>query len=293
MTIEAATDSPLPSGELGAADALLKTDFSACPQTTDDDKCFGLFEAHQKDENLLNGKLTYLQSAITALLQAKLQLDNWPILHNEKSQAFQTTLDKNISGTITITGVELVTKTSTTIATVTMNTTTLKHFSLSTGLMYTSTPYKSYSVGPEVQNGVVVTNPPTTPGGSSSTVNIISKTYSNPSVDFPVVLASIPITSMSRWDWENHCRNHCAFLLSAGAGLNLGAKTADLAGGPSFQFGGFVLTFAAVGARQNSLQNGVYVGQTNSGITQSSQLPTKTHWTVGGGLALTYTIQLP
>ncbi|MEO8735074.1 MAG: hypothetical protein ABI380_00895 [Edaphobacter sp.] len=292
QTIDTALAVALPTGELTAADAQIKTAVTTCPTTTDDDGCFERYDDDQKNEVVLNNELVYLQTAENTLLQTKLLLQNWPPFHNGLSQAFQTTLEKNATGTITITGVEIATKSSTTIATVVMNTTTIKHFVLSTGLMYTTTPYRSYSVGPQVVGGVVVTTPPATPGGAPTPVQQISKSFSSPSIDFPMVLGSVPITPWSHANWENRCRNHCAILFSAGAGLNIGAKSADLAGGPSFQFGGLLITAAAVGARQNSLQDGVYVGQTNSGITQASQIPTKTHWTVGGGLALTYNIPL-
>jgi hypothetical protein len=268
----------LPAVELKAIDAMLKEKTDVCAKKPFADPCYGMYDTDQSLENLYTSELTTLQTAQGSLLQAVQVLSTWPA--HPDDLAFKTTLNRNQSATIVITGMEIITKTSTTVATVTINTMTSR-FVLSTGLMYTTTPFRNYAITNGVSGGVAT--------GNSS----VTKSTSVPSIDFPVVFGSYIIPGLSKADWENRCRNHCAFLFSAGLGLNLGAKTADLAGGPSFQYGGFMVTAAAVGARQNQLLDGVYVTQTNSGITMSSDLPTSTHWTVGGGIALTYTIPTP
>ena len=113
------------------------------------------------------------------------------------------------------------------------------------GVMYTSTPYRTYAITNQVTNG------------AATGTTMVTKSSSTPSIDFPIVFGSYLFRSLSQAKWENKCPNHCAFLFSAGLGLNLGAKTADLAGGPSFQLGGFIFTPVAVGARQNHLLDGV------------------------------------
>jgi hypothetical protein len=275
---KSAAGKDLPIAELKYIDALLTKDMTECIKKKPGNECYATLDNDQSIENLYNTQVTSLQTAQGALLQNVQTLSTLP--PQEDQFIFKATLDKNNNATITITGTEFVTKTATTIGTVTVNTTPTR-FVLSTGVMYTSTPYRTYAITNEVSNGVAT--------GTTE----VTKSSSIPSIDFPVVFGSYLFRSLSQAKWENKCPNHCALLFSAGLGLNLGAKTADLAGGPSFQIGGFIFTPVAVGARQNHLLNGVYVGQTNSGFTMSSNLPTANHWTVGGGFALTYTIPTP
>jgi hypothetical protein len=277
-TANSAAGEQLPIVELKSIDNMLQDKIKACTTKATNDPCYSMYDQDQSLENQYNSEVTTLQTAQGALLQAVQVLTTWP--GHDVDLAFMTKLDKNNSATISVTGTEIITKTATTIATVTINSATTR-FVLSTGLMYTSTPFRSYAI----TNQVV--------GGIANGTSMVTKSTSVPSIDFPIVLGSYIIPKLSKADWENECRNHCAFLFSAGIGLNLGAKTADLAGGPSLQIGGLMITPIAVGARQNRLLNGVYVGQTNSGITTSANLPTSTHWTVGGGIAVTYTIPTP
>jgi hypothetical protein len=193
---------------------------------------------------------------------------------------FMAKLTKNHNAVITVTGTEVATKTATTIGTVTLNTQATR-FVLSTGLLYGSTAYRNYSITSQFNSGVV--------NGTTQ----ITKTLNVPAIDFPFVMGSYMSRSLSNHNWENRCPNHCAFLFSIGIGANLVAKTADIAGGPSFQIGGFLITPVVMGARQNHLLNSLYVGQTNSGITQTSGITSANHWVPGGGIALTYTIPTP
>ncbi len=280
----------LPVVELQAIDAQLKAKIADCIKLASNDPCYNMYDADQSREAILDAEVTTLQAAQGKLLQAVQVLNTWP--STPLSLAFVAQFAKNYSGTIAIVGTEVVTTTATTIATVTLSTVTTK-FVLSTGVMYTTTPFRNYAIGDQLSGGTVVTTPPTTPTGNPAPVEIVSKTVSNPSIDFPIVLGSYILKSLSDRNWENKCPNHCEFLFSAGVGLNLGAKTADFMGGPSFEIGGFLITVGAVGARENHLLDGVYVGQTNFGGLYPMTLPMATHWTVGGGFAITYTVATP
>jgi hypothetical protein len=277
-TAKAAAGEDLPVAELKYIDSLLSDEMKTCNKKKPGNDCYTTLDTDQSIENIYNAQITSLQTAQGALLQSVQTLSTIPPM--EQQFVFMATLAKNNNATITITGTEFLTKTATTIGTVTINTTPTR-FVLSTGVMYTSTPYRSYAITNQVSGGIAT--------GST----MVTKSNNVPSIDFPIVFGSYLFRSLSRANWENKCPNHCEFLFSGGVGLNLGAKTADFAGGPSFQLGGFIFTPVAVGARQNHLLNGVYVGQTNSGITTSSNLPTSNHWTVGGGFAITYTIPTP
>lgn len=266
----------LPVGELTHIDALLKA--SPCLRKAPSDNCYGEFDQDQSLESLYDAQVTSLQTSQNALLTGVQTLKT--LAPMPKQLVFMATLGKNHNSTVTVIGTEIVTKTATTIGTVAINTQATR-FVLSSGLLYGSTAYRNYSLTNQFSGGV------------ASTTMQITKTLNQPAIDFPVVMGSIMSRYLSNRAWENRCPNHCAFLFSVGIGANLAAKTADLAGGPSFQIGGFLITPVAIGARQNHLLNGLYVGQTNSGLTASSGITSANHWVPGGGIAITYTIPTP
>jgi len=286
----AARDATLPAFELGSLDGWLKNEISTCSASDLGDKCYKQYDKAQSTEAVLDGRLTALQAAQSTIVQALHVLLHWPSQNGPLGVVFDASMPKNVSSSIVITGTEAVTRTSTTIATVTISTVTTK-FILSSGLLYSTAPFKTYSLGNVFVNGVLQTT--TGPSGSPTPVVEVVKSKSVPSIDFPLVMGSMIIPQLSRAHWENRCRNHCEILFSTGIGLNLGGKTADLFGGPSFEFGGFLITAGALGARQNQLLDGVYTGQKNFGGTNPTTLPTSTYWSCGAGIAFTYTIPTP
>lgn len=285
-----AIDAPLPAYELAALDAKIKNDITACAKKDLDNTCYTDNNQLQSTEAVLDGQLTALQTAQSTIIQALQVLLHWPSQNGPAGDIFLAVMPKNVSSSIVISGTEAVTKTATTIATITINTATTK-FILSSGLLYTTAPFKTYALADVYNNGVLQTT--TSASGSQTAVETVVKSKSVPSIDFPLVLASFIIPKLSQAPWENRCRNHCEFLFSTGVGLNLGAKTADFFGGPSFEVGGFIVTLGALGTRQAKLIDGIYAGQTTSGGTNPTTLPTATYWSCGGGIAFTYTIPTP
>jgi hypothetical protein len=275
---KSATATDLPVAELKHIDAELNDRITLCAKLPITDQCYKDLDTDQSIENLYNSQVTALTTAQGTLLQAIQTLSTIP--PPESPLIYSATLGKNNNATITITGTEVITKTVTTIGTVTINSQATR-FVLSSGLMYTSAAYRSYAITS------VFT------GNMAGTMTQITKTSSIPAIDFPVVFGSYLFRSLSHQAWENKCSNHCAILFSVGVGANLAAKTADIAGGPSFSVGGFLITPVAIGARQNHLLNSLYVGQKDSGIMQSSGLTTANHWVPAGGIAISYTIPTP
>jgi hypothetical protein len=182
-------------------------------------------------------------------------------------------------------GTEVVTKTATTIATVTINWQPTG-FVLSTGLLGSGMPNKTYAISSIVVNGQVQTD-----GGKN--LSKVTATNFQPAMDFPAVFGSWVIPWISRSHWQYRCPGHCSFLLSAGAALNLTTKTADFAVGPSFQVWGVLLTPSIVFGRQTVLANGITEGYTGFGNNPPSTVPTASAWKKAFGIALTYTLPTP
>lgn len=191
------------------------------------------------------------------------------------------------NSTVTIMGTEVVTKSATTIGTVTVNW-QQSGFILSTGLMGSGLANKTYAMSSIIRNQVVQTDPMT-----GKNLSIVTATSVGPAMDFPTVFGSWVVPWINRAKWENRCPGHCSFLLSGGAALNLTSKTADLAIGPSVELWGILVTPSLVWGRQSILSNGITVGYTGFGINPPSSLQTQTVWKKGFGIALTYALPTP
>jgi hypothetical protein len=280
-----ATKNPLPNLEIQRLDNELTTKSKECTKKPLGSACYSELDKEQSLQNLYKDELKTLQTAQGTLLQVVQSLDAWKA--PDDTLVFKVSLSKNNTATITITGTEFLTKTATTIGTVTVNS-TAPPFVISTGLMFTWNPLRNYAISDQIVDGVLQVDP----NNGNKPLTTVTKTTTTPAVTFPMVLASYRIPFLSRAKWEIHCPNGCSFLIGGGAGLNLAGKTADLAGGFSFQIGSFLVSPLAVGKRQNNLLDGVYVNQTSFGSNPPSSLPIGSHWTVTGGISITYVVPL-
>ena len=282
----AATEA-LPVLEIQAADADVKTEVAKCialaPKDPSRPACFSTADQYQSDETRYDNDLTSLQTAQATLLQTVQVLTAWP--GTAPALAWEILQPKGNNSTVTITATEVVTKTATTVATVTINWQATP-FVLSTGILFSDLSYRTFAISPLIINGV----PSVDASGKDNTV--VTESDTKPSIDFPVVMGSYTIPRFSRYDWEDRCPNHCAFLVTGGIGLDLTSKTAEFAAGPSFQIGGFLFTPSVVWGRQSRLTSGVTVGA-QLGSSPPSSLPTENHWVRTWGFALTYTVPTP
>jgi hypothetical protein len=192
------------------------------------------------------------------------------------------------TATVTISATEVLTTTATTIGPFTISWQE-SGFLLSTGLMGSGLPNKTYALSSVIVNGVVQTDSGTPP----KNLSIVTATTIKPAMDLPAVFGSWVIPWINRWAWENNCPGHCGFLLSAGTALNLTTKTADFAVGPSLQVFGLLITPSIVWGRQTVLMDGITQGYTGFGSNPPTSLPTETAWKKAFGIALTYTIPTP
>jgi MBG domain len=199
----------------------------------------------------------------------------------------QFTQSRNRTSTITVVATEVVSGATSNLGTLTINWQT-QPFVLSSGILLSMMPYRSYAISQLIVNGAPIPDP-TNPGKYLAYIN---QTVTHPSISFPMVFGNYRIGRFSRYDWENKCPNHCAFLVTGGMGYNIVQKTADFAGGLSFQIGSVLLTPAAHVGRETLLTNGLYPGEI-LGSNPPSALLTQNAWTVHFGLALTIAIPTP
>jgi hypothetical protein len=188
------------------------------------------------------------------------------------------------NSSITVVAQELLSKANTSLATVTISWQS-NPWEISTGILFSTLKNQSYASNPLIVNGV----PAPDPANPGKTLTIVQDSYTKPTVVAPLVMANYRLGFISRAGWENKCPNHCAFLLSGGVGLNVLAKTADFAVGPSFQIGEVLFTVGAHIGRDTELAQGLAVGSM-LGSSPPSPLPTSEHWTAKLGFAVSYTL---
>jgi hypothetical protein len=190
------------------------------------------------------------------------------------------------TSSVTVVAQEVISKANTTLAAVTISWQS-NPWEISTGIMFSALKNQSYSSVPLIVNGVPAPDP--APANSGKTLTVVKDSYTKPTVIAPLVMANYRLGFMSHWGWENKCPNHCAFLLSGGVGLNVIAKTADFAAGPSFQIGAVLFTVGTHIGRDVELSNGVAVGS-KLGSSPPSPLPTSVKWTAKLGFAVSYAL---
>ena len=235
-------------------------------------------DKYQSEENIIDTYEDDLQKDQDALLEARQALKLW---QGSPSYAWSIVESKRNNSTITVTAQEVISKTTTNLATVTVNWQGVP-WVLSSGILFSNLVYRTFSISPNIGSG----QPPQPTGAY-----YIMEADQKPSIDVPIVFGSYAPPFLSRFDWEAKCPNHCAFLISGGIGANLTSKSADFAVGPSFQIGNFLFTPSAVFGRKNVLLDGLASGQTLNPVPTS--LPTGSEWTPAVGIALTYAIPTP
>jgi hypothetical protein len=228
------------------------------------DLCLNSANLYQANEARIDTALTTIQTAQAALIAPIQALTTWP--PPDDPVAFEITAPKLNSTTLTIAGIEVVTKTSSAIATVTINWQT-NHVVLSTGIVFSGIRNYTYANSPLISAGQPVLDP------TGKTLTEVTQQHTSPSIGVPTVLISFRFGALSRARWETKCPNSCSFLFSAGVSGNMTTKSADFDVGPSSQFGGVLITPTAHFGREQYLTNGLKVGD-ELGPSPPSPLPT-------------------
>ena len=199
-----------------------------------------------------------------------------------KSQFYYFDVPHLTTATVTITGIEIVSKTSSTIATWTISSTSY-NLVLSAGLGFSNLVYRTYASTPQVVNGVPVLN------SSGNALSVVTETDTHLSVLAPEILGSYVIPGLRKFD--SACSFGCSLLVSGGVGANLTTKSADFDLGASLRLMDFLVTPAVHFGRESRLIDGITVGS-QLGANAPSTLPTQNKWVRKFGIVFTYVIPL-
>jgi hypothetical protein len=294
--IKTSTALPLRINDVSDLDSVVKAFYLTCLSyfpnmgreagDTADKFCRGNAEALSTREGLLDVALTDIQKADDVLIQNKETLAAWvAVPTSPKVVVYEYTPPSLTNLTIAIAGTEVVSKTASPIATVTINAQAI-HVVVSTGIAFSNLRFNTFTSSPVYANGMPVLNP----DGSVKTQ--VHGTATDFSVIAPIALVSYRINRISDFKWETRCPGSCSFLLSGGVGANLTAKEADFDVGASFEIAGILFTPALHFGSDVRLANGLYVGEP-LGSNPPSPLPTTNKWVRKAAFAITYSIPIP
>jgi hypothetical protein len=228
----------------------------------------------------IKNAISAIQTAQGTLQQAYLALLSIP--NSVPSLFYYLDVPHLTTATVTITGTELVSKTSSSIATWTASATSY-NIVFSAGLGFSNLVYRTYASTPQVVNGVPVLN------SSGNALSIVTETDSKLSVVAPEILGSYVIPGLRRFD--SACSFGCSLLVSAGVGANLTTKQADFDTGISLRLVDFMVTPAVHFGRESRLIDGITVGS-QLGANAPSTLPTQNKWVRKFSIVFTYVIPL-
>lgn len=196
--------------------------------------------------------------------------------------SFQIMRGKDYNSSVAIVAQEVISKTNTTVATVVVDW-QANPWEVSTGIMFSWLKSRGFSNAPLIVNGQQQLDS----GGKGLTV--VAESDTRPTIVAPLVMLNYRLRGVSDYGWQNRCPGHCAFLLSGGVGLNIPAKAAEFAVGPSFQIGALLLTAAAHIGRDTELTQAVGVGA-QLGSSPPSPLPTASVWVARFGFVASYVL---
>ena len=284
---------PLPLVELKDLDTKVGNFLASClanaakePADKKDEterNCRSDADLYVSNQAKLNGAVGDIQKAQAALLVSVQALTAWPGTPPVVAYKFTSSPLNNM--VVTVSGQEVVNKTSSPIASVTINC-QATHWVVSAGILFSNLKFHTFTNSPVIVNGQPVLDP------TGKTLTRVTRSDTSPAVAAPELLVSYRISPLSRFGWENKCPNGCSFLLTGGIGANLTSKTADFDTGISFQIGGVLITPTVHFGRDVRLSNGVTVGQ-ELGPSPPSPLPTENHWVRKFGIGLSYTLPTP
>jgi hypothetical protein len=240
-------------------------------------------DRHLSNQSRFTSATSDIQKAQATLLQNVLILENWTFTPSKVAYEFTSAPLNNT--VVTISGQEAVNKTSSAIATVTVNCQATP-WVISTGILFSNLKFHTFTNSPIIVDGQPVLD------DSGKVLTRVTQSDTSPDVVAPVLLVNYRLNKLSRAPWEQRCHNGCSFLLSGGIGANLTSKSADFDTGISFQYGSVLFTPTVHYGRENRLSNDVAVGQ-ELGSSPPNPLPTDFHWIKKFGFAITYALPTP
>ena len=281
LAITAAGADPLPLVQIAQVDDQVKDRLKTCPTAleataSDDDKSKALnCNLLLSNQNTLNNSVSNIQVALIGLSQISEILKG--LDKPSDTPPFKVVHAANKSTSVVVSAQEQIGKTSTAVATVVI-TWQSSPWELSTGVALTSLANQTIVNSPNFDsNGVLMTD-------SSGGTTHVTVTPSYPSVLFPLFLTSFRIHTFQAY------AGNWSFLVSAGIGVNLSTKTADIVAGPTFQYRSVQFSPIFHYGREAELINNVKVND-HLGPNPPDP-PTSNQWRPAGGLAISYVLPL-
>jgi hypothetical protein len=243
--------------------------------------CSWLSDRLASQQALIDSQFGDLAKAQDTILQTTQQISQ--ISDSKPDVIYDFKVERQTNFVVTITGVEAVSKASTTISTVTINQTTT-HWVVSTGLSFSNLKSNIFSITPLLNSDGTVQKDP-----NGNTLSTITQSGSDFSLIAPLGMVHYRPDFVNKRGWR--CRGGCYLVLGAGLGANLSTKSADFDTGPGFQWGGVIFSPTVHFGRDTRLIQGFKVGQ-SLGANAPSALPTGTSWVTKWGFAITYSIPI-
>jgi hypothetical protein len=263
---------PLPIGVIRALEAELPAKTAICysrPAGPAQDSCLDDLKQLQITQAKLTDQLAKVQAKKTAVAALREAIVGLPQAGDFIDVVPASAV--NHKAGIKISAKDVFSGTSTDVATVTI-TWQGTNFSLSTGLLISTLPSRTFANTANVTNGVLS-------GGNTVTEQDIRPSYVTP-------------TAMFNWEPLALGRSQNFGLdLTAGLGANLTTKSADYAAGISLRIKNVFLTPVVDFGREVELSNGVKVGDPSLGTL--STVPTEQHFKPNFGFAISYRVPIP
>ncbi len=237
--------------------------------------CLTLAQGLQERQTTIHTALLEVQDKITATSALSKALKTLP---GGGVFIARITGDVNKKATVKITAKDVSSGTSTDIATVTI-TWQGTNFSLSSGILLSTLPNRTYANSPIIINGLPVLD------NSGKVTTEVTESDTRPSIVTPLALFNYEVTR------KNYAGGKFGVLVSGGLGANLTTKSADYALGLSFRYREALFSPMLHYGRETFLSNGVTVGQKLG--SSPPTLPTEQNFKPAFGLAITYRIPIP
>ena len=273
--LEAARQVKLPEKAIRESAVDVSTQMQTCfsqQDPADNPSCAEISETLRKNQLNLEDGLTKLSAKQAALKTAQ---DAIATLHDEGPYIDEVPSLEDRKATVVVAAVDVLTKASVTLGTVTISRTGTQ-FIISTGMLVSGLRNRTFANSPIISGGVPSLD------SSGKVLTVVTEGDTLPSFVTPLVLIGYELsTPILR-------RGKFGISVNAGLGANLTTKTADYAAGLGFRFRDVLFVPAVHIGRENQLTNGLAVGQMLG--SSPPALPAGTSFVAKFGLAVTYRV---
>lgn len=273
----------LPLGQLDVLDRRIKAalDKTAALEPEDREDLAPLVDDVVASQAALRASIAAVGTARTALIDAAKFVNDIDIAKVQNFQehpigGFSSRTSR--TGTIKITAQDLLTKTTSNVATVVVHW-GATHWEISTGAIFSSLPSRKFDNAQIIQDG----KPQLDSAGKINTR--VTETQTKPMI-VPIVLVHYRLAE----GVPSRLSQRFAVLLTGGIGVNPYSTTADLVGGATFAYRGLMISALAHRTRDLRLTNGLTVGAELGSAPPT--LSSERFWSTTFALGITYRVAI-